>query len=318
MGAPPLRDVRRTRALGDEISAKKLTGQLGAFDTGPDEGGEEASTLYVQLKAYDFAEGAVNGISVANDQDPFGGVVSSVLPEGILQSLEVIANLQWGHDGVTEQVVLNLCAAQILKAGLAGSYSRATAQLTAKYYQRFVGAVIAGIHATFFYLDPDPNIRNNFFNSIASPVLNPFLGFDPGTIPQTPIKITGIHEMGYPAIPQGGSFDRSARMTRRFFGTFPPVATAYPAGGALVFCPIAFGAGAVMLQCNPTDFINPATGNVASTLLMGMIDHAGNVTAQLVPNTFFPLIADCQQIFVYNPSANGIENPFTLIYDLGL
>jgi hypothetical protein len=82
-------------------------------------------------------------------------------------------------------------------------------------------------------------------------------------------------------------------------------------------CPIAFGASAVMLQANPTAFTNFA-GNVLSPLLFGMIDSAGNVMGQFPPNTFFPLAAECQQIFVYNTAPNGGENPFSLIYDLGL
>lgn len=256
--------------------------------------------------------------------DPFAGVSSGVIglgdgdssSVGIFQSLEVIANFQWGTDGVNQKVLVNLPAGQIVRGNMSGTYARGNAIVTAHYYERFQGADI-GAHETFFYLDADPNVRNNLFNSINSPALVATVGFDPGTTPSTPIHLEAIIGLGTPAVSQGGSFDRSSRMTRRFFGTFPSV-DSYPAAGALVFCPVAFGASAVMLQSHPTAFTTFA-GNLQAPLFFGMIDHAGNVIGQYPANTFFPIASDCAQIFVYNPgNNNAAENPFALIFDLGL
>lgn len=336
-GGPPKRDRRRSRSQGDNLVASgsvqaiptggqgslaSTTGQLCTYDTGPDEGGEEAETLFTFLKAYDFAEGAVTGLP-ENALSPFAGVTSSIVPDGILQSLIVLAELQWGHDGTTEKVIANLAPGQIVKAGLAGSYARAHAKLSAKYLQRLSGTKFGGVVDNFFYIDNDPDIRNNIWNSLNSPAMQAILGFDPDTLPTTPIHIDGIISRGVATVSQGGSFDRSSRATRRFFGTFPHEAAAYPAGGAVVRCPIAFGAAAVMLQVNPTAFtaFRPAAifGQVQAPLFFGMTDAAGNTSAQMPANTFFPLIDNCVEIFVYNPTlANGVENPFTLIYDLGL
>jgi hypothetical protein len=327
MGAPPRRDKRRSRAQGQNVCAAinpafsealpTLSAQLAAWDTGPDQCGEESSTIMVFLKTYDFAENAVTGLGGGAVADPFAGVVSSVTPNlAILQSLEVLCNLQWGHDGVNQKIVANMPAGQIVKGSAFGTYCRANAKLTPRYYLRTRDAD-AGTTQVYSYFSPDANTRNNIFNSIDSPALNPQLGFDAGTVPTTPIHIEGIIGMGSSAISQGGSFDRSSRITRRFFGTFPDVG-AYPATGAFVLCPVAFGASAVMLQALATPFTDP-TGRVFSNLLMGMMDHSGNILiAELIPNTFFPIYADCAAIFVYNPANNTFENPFTLIYDLGL
>jgi len=333
-GRPPRRDRRRSRAQGDNLIISGLalptaptggqswvgatTGQICSFDTGSDEAGDESQTLIAFLKAYDFAENAVTGIAEGS-VDPFKGVatpISGTAPSPLLQSLIVLAELQWGHDGVTKKVVCNLCAGQVIKAGLAGTYARAKATLSCKYLQRFEDAPAGGTDM-FHYIDPDPNIRNNIWNSINSPALNPLLGYDRDTAPLTPVHVDGILALGDCVVPQGGSFDRSSRPTRRFFGSYPAEAAGYPGHGAFVFCPIAFGASAVMLQANATQFTNPAAQNF-SPLLMGMIDHSGNITAQIVPNTFFPLTSECQQIFVYGTGVNSAENPFTLIYDLGL
>jgi hypothetical protein len=328
LGAPPRRDRRRSRAQGQNIAARIIPGQfdmtrptrsaqIAAWDTGADEDGEEASTVIVMLKTYDFSENAVTAIGSTPVANPFGGVISSILPENVFQSLEVIANLQWGHDGVSQKVVANMPAGQIVRGNTAGTYCRANALLTPRYFERIQDPDIAGNHF-YHYLALDPGQRNNIFNSANSPALDPEKGFDEGTVPTTPIHIEGIISIGYPAIAQGGSFDRSSRLTRRFFGTVPPEVGPYPTGGAVVSCPIAFGASAVMLQANPTDFTNFA-GNVLSPLFFGMIDSSGTIiVGQLPPNTFFPLTAECQSIFVYNTDANGAENPFSLIYDLGL
>jgi len=331
MGAPPRRDKRRSRAQGQNIAAvikpglftearPTLSAQLASWDTGPDEGGEESSTLMAFFKTYDFAENAVTATGAGPIVDPFKGVVShqTGINLEILQSLEVIVNLQWGHDGVNQKVVANMPAGQIVKGSPYGTYCRANAKLTCRYLKRFQGANQGAVE-TFFYLDADANRRNNLFNSVDSPALSPDVGFDPGTLPTTPIHIEGIIGMGVAANTQGGSFDRSARLTRRFFGTFPTIpAYAGGAGGAFVRCPIAYGAGAVMLQALPTPFTDSA-GRAFSNLLMGQEDHSGNILiAELVPNTFFPLYADTASIFVYNPANNQFENPFSLIYDLGL
>lgn len=331
MGAPPRRDKRRSRAQGQNVAAiiipklfdearPTLSAQLASWDTGPDEGGEESSTLMAFFKTYDFAENAVTGLGGAAVADPFKGVASSILPDSLLQSLIVIVNLQWGHDGVNQKIVANMPAGQIIKGATYGTYCRANAKLTAKYYQRFQGADIGGVHQ-FFYLDPDPNKRNNIFNSIDSPALAPALGFDRDTVPTTPIHIEGIIGMGAAAFTQGGSFDRSSRISRRFFGSFPGGPVFPAAGSAQVRCPIAFGASAVMLQSNSTLFTNQA-GQAFPPLLFAMVDHSGNIVPQQASNTFFPLIDGCQEIIVYNtgavPGTGGTENPFTLIYDLGL
>jgi hypothetical protein len=334
MGAPPRRDTRRSRAQGQNVAAvvlpnlftearPTLSAQLASWDTGPDENGEESSQLMAFFKAYDFAENAVTGIGSAPVVDPFKGVVSHQLntPLAVLQALEVIANLQWGHDGVNEKVVMNMPAGQIIKGSPYGTYCRANAKLTCRYFKRQQAADFGTTHI-FFYLDADPNKANNIFNSIDSPALSPSIGFDPGTIPTMPIHIEGIIGLGSGALGQGGSFDRSSRITRRFFGTFP-VAGPYNAGvgGAFVRCPVAFGASAVMLQAisGTTAFVDPA-GRSFAPLMFGMLNHSGTITlAQLVPNTFFPLDSETAEIFVYNPGVgNGFENPFSLIYDLGL
>lgn len=335
-GGPPRRDRRRSRSQGDNLVASgsvqalptggqgslaSTTGQLCTYDTGPDEGGEEAQTLFTFLKAYDFSEGAVTGLP-ENAVNPFAGVSSSVIPDTLLQSLIVLAELQWGHDGVTKKVITNLSPGQIVKAGLAGTYARAHAKLSAKYLERFKGPGFGGAVEEYFYIDTDPNVRNNIWNSINSPALQAALGFDPDTLPTTPIHIDGIISRGVATVTQGGSFDRSSRATRRFFGSVPKEVGGYPGGGAIVRCPVAFGASAVMLAVNPTLFTlyqPPALfGTTVSPLLFAMLDAAGNITGQMPANTFFPLTDNCVEIAVYNTVANGTENPFTLVYDLGL
>ena len=330
LGAPPRRDRRRSRSQGANVCAAinmafmeakpTLTAQLATYDTGPDEGGEESTTLMLLLKTYDFSENAVTGLGGGDHADPFAGVVTHQLqtPLSVLQSLEVIVNLQWGHDGVSQKVVANVPAGQIVKGGLSGSYVRTHARVTARYYKRFQGTN-AGAVEVFFYLDPDANTRNNIFNSIDSPALVASLGYDRDTVPITPIHIEGIIGQGVAAISQGGSFDRSSRITRRFFGTFPNITPyANGAGGAFILCPIAFGASAIMLQALPTPFTDPA-GRLFSNLLMGQMDHSGNILiAELPPNVFFPIYPETAAVFVYNPAVNSAENPFSLIYDLGL
>ncbi len=328
-GGPPARDRRRSRAQGDNlvgtgsVQAKPTgaqgtpaatTAQVCTFDGLPD---DESMTLFAFIKAYDFAENAVSGLH-AGALDPFAGVATTgdQTPDRVDQSLIVLAALQWGHDGVTRKVVMNLGPGQIVKAGIAGTYVRAHAKLSMRYLQRFQGTTI-GATTQFFYIDPDPNKANNIWNSIDSPAMVPILGFDRDTMPNTPIHVDGVVSIGDATVSQGGSFDRSSRPVRKFFGTFPVAGAAYPAGGAFVFCPVAFGAGAVMLQAPPTQFIDPA-GRGASPLLMAMFDHSGNTIGQQPANQFIPIPEACQQIAVYNTAVNGYESPFTLIYDLGL
>lgn len=314
-GGPPVRDRRRSRALGQDI-VNNMMGQICAWD---DPTAEDAETLIAFLKAYDFAEAAVANIDISNPNiDPFTGVASTVIPPGLVQSLEVLAVLQWGHDGVSKQVVLNLPAGQVIKVPMAGSYARASSKLTCKYFARTVVAPIAPSNATLVYLNADANVRNNIFNNAQSPLLSPAVGYS-ANLPTTPIHVDGIIAKGTAAFSQGGSSDRGARACRRFYGSVPVQAAGYPAGGALVFCPIAFGASAVMLATNPSNFTSiDGNARVLSPLMFAMLDHAGNVVGQQPANQFVPLIANCQSIAVYNTAANGGENPFTLIYDLGL
>lgn len=315
-GGPPPRDRRRSRALGQDI-VSNMMGQICAWD---DPTAEDAETLIAFLKAYDFAEAAVPGIDISNPLiDPYAGVASTVIPDTLLQSLEVLAILQWGHDGVSKQVVLNLPASQVVKVPMAGSYARASSKLTCKYFARTQGNDLAGSN-TFFYLSANANIRNNIFNNAQSPLLAPAVGYSAG-LPATPIHVDGIIAKGTASISQGGSSDRGARACRRFYGSVPTEAAGYPGAGALVSCPIAFGASAVMLATNPTNFVppkDPAANPTLSPLSFAMVDHAGNFVGQQPANQFVPLIANCQTIVVYNTAANGGENPFTLIYDLGL
>jgi hypothetical protein len=319
MGAPPRRDKRRSRSMGCNIIANGPSGQVASWDTGADENGEESSTVISFLKAYDFAENAVTGLGGGPHADPFEGVVSLAINQpGTLQSLEVLVNLQWGHDGVSQKVVANLPAGQIVKAVAAGTYCRAHCKIVSRYTTRFSGPAFGG-SASFFYLDPDANKRNNIWNSIDSPALSPSQYFDSNTMPLTPIHVDGIIGMGTPAVSQGGSFDRSSRLTRRFFGSVPTTAGVWPGGGAIVLCPVAFGASAVMLQANATPFTLPA-GRALAPLFMGFMDGAGNfLGGQFPSNTFFTIPPETRQIFVYNPTlANQAENPFSLVYDLGL
>jgi hypothetical protein len=334
-GGPPRKDRRRSRSLGQNVaaigsnvgSATFIPGvtigdaQLCAWDPRSGED-EEAESLIVQLKAYDYAEGAVDGVSVGSAAfpDPFAGVVASQLPNGVKQQLIVLARLQWGHDGVNKEIAINLGIGQIIKSPLGASYMKARGRMGVKYYPRLVTvpAPFVGPTATT-YLSTDPNTRNNLFNAIDSQVLSPQNGvnFDAGTIPKTPVHVEGVVARGFPAVTQGAASDRSSRAVRKFFGTFPVTAGVFPAAGSqIVFCPIAFGASSVMFRSNPSDFNNGA--NINGTLLWGMIDHAGEFTAQLLPNVFIPLEDSCQQIFIYNTTANGAETPFELIFDMGL
>lgn len=325
---PPRRDRRLSRCYGCDLVAAvspaafsghqsaigTTTGQLCTYDTGQD-GNEDARTLFAFLKCYDFAENAVTGL-LPGAVDPFKGSVSPVLPAGVLQSLEVLASLQWGTDGVSKQVIVSLPPGQIIKAGLAGTYARAHAKLSAKYFQRFQGANV-GATEQYFYFDADPNVRNNVWNNLNSPALVPALGYSLDFLPHTPVHLDGILSLGDAVVPQGGSFDRSARPLRRFFGTLPAEGAAYPAGGAFVHCPVAFGASSVMLQCLGAAFVTPA-GSPLSPLRMAMLDAAGDLIAEQPANTFVPLIAGCREVIVYNSAANGVENPFAILYDLGL
>ncbi len=312
-GGPPVRDQRRSRALGQNL-VKNVDGQLCTYDMGQD--AEEAETLVAYIKAYDFAEGAVNGVSIETATDPYEGVASAIVPDPLLQNIEVIAEVQWGHDGVTKKSLMNLPAGQVVKMQAGASYMRAHAKLTARYFARIQLDTLL-----FTYLNADPNLRNNLFNAIGSPALQADLGFDAGTIPTTPIHVDGVISKGMVSLASGGSNDRSSRPCRRFYGSCPVEGAGYPAGGARIYCPVAFGAAAVMLQTNPaafTDFEHDPAGKVLSPLQFAMIDHAGNVVGGQVANQFVPLIANCQQILVYNTAANTQENPFALIYDLGL
>lgn len=317
-GGPPPRDRRRSRALGQDITAN-MSGQIATWDAPND---EDSETLVAFLKAYDFAEGAIQGVDITNPlKDPYAGVAAAgIVPDTLSQALEVLGILQWGHDGVTKQVIMSLPASQVVKIPMAGSYARAESKLTSRYFLRQTGGAIAGSD-TFFYLSANPNLRNNIFNNPKSPLLDPSQNFAPGTVPTTPIHVDGLIAKGSVSVATGGSSDRSARACRRFYGSVPTEAAGYPGAGALVFCPIAFGASAVMLAANPAGFappIDPAANPVRSPLLFAMVDHAGNWVGQLPPNQFVPLTANCQTIVVYNTAANGAENPFTLIYDLGL
>lgn len=314
-GGPPVRDRRRSRALGQDIIGN-MSGQIAAWD---DPNPDDAETLIALLKAYDFAEGAVAGIDISNlALDPFAGVTAASVPAGLLQSLEVLGILQWGTDGVTKQVVMNLPASQVIKIPMAGTYARAESKLTAKYYPRQANGVLNG-SSLFFYLSSNPNLRNNIFNNPKSPLLDPNANFNAGTVPTTPIHVDGIIARGMMALAPGASNDRSCRAVRRFYGSVPVAAAAYPGGGAVVSCPIAFGASAVQLACNPANFQPPIIANdIRSPLSFAMVDHGGNWTGQFPVNVFVPLIANCQTIVVYNTAVNGAENPFTLIYDLGL
>ncbi len=310
-GGPPPRDRRRSRAQGQDLSGNQ-DGQLCTYDMG--EQADEAETLVAYIKAYDFAEGAVNGIDISAATDPFSGVDADIVPSPLLQNIEVIAEVQWGHDGVTKKALMNLPAGVIVKMQAGASYMRAHAKLTARYFERFQET---NPTTNYFYLNDDPNLRNNIFNAIGSPLLAARAGFDPtgdDRMPQTPIHVDGVISRGSVSLPSGGSSDRSSRPCRRFYGAVPD------AGSSTVnqvFCPIAFGAAAVMLQANPALYTD-ANGVAFAPLFFAMLDHAGNVVGQQSANQFVPLIANCQQIIVYNSGANGKENPFALVYDLGL
>ncbi len=321
-GGPPLRDQRKSRALGDNIQGNQA-GQIATWDSPECLDGE---SLVAVLKAYAFAEGAVAGVDIQTASNPFAGAASTVVPDGLLQSLEVLAVFQWGNDGVTKQVVLNLPAGQIIKIPFVGSYARAFAKLTAKYYPRVQGANLTFQSGTetYYYLNADPDLANAIFNSAQSPLLDPTVGYSGGsdpTVPTVPIHVDGIICRGSASISTGGTADRSARAVRRFYGSMPAAVAAYPTGGAVVFCPIAFGASSVMLQANPTAFQNPFTdpaSGTSSPLEFAQLDAAGNVIGAFTANEFVPLEANCQQVIVYNTAANGVENPFALLYDLGL
>lgn len=329
-GGPPRRDRRRSRNLGQNVAAIGLSplaagfqkgiaigdAQLAAWD--PRSEDEEAETIVCYLKAYDFAEGAVDGVDIATATDPYSGVAAAgILPAGVNQSLIVLALLQWGHDGVSKKIVITLDPGQTIKSPIGASYVRAQAKLSVRYFPRLV--IAAGPPATFTYLDLNANLRNNIFNAMGSPLLAPIAGvnFAPDTIPSTPIHVEGCLARGFPAIPVGAGSDRAARAVRKFYGTFPAEAAAAPAAGAQIFCPVAFGASSVMLQTNPTNFQFTAAGPINGILRMGMVDHAGNVLGEMPPNQFFPLNG-AQSVFVYNTNVTQGELPFTLVYDMGL
>jgi hypothetical protein len=331
---PPRRDTRRSRSQGGNLvvlgQSSIVNGRqstpgatvvpLCAYDTGGDDQQNadraESNSLVAFLKAYDFAENAVMGLT-DEATDPFAAPnANAEIPDGLKQSIVVIAEIQWGHDGVNQKVLCNLQPGQVVKAGLFGTYVKTYSKLSAKYFTRFQGPDI-GAQSMFFYLSQDPNEANNIFSNLGAPALQAQLYYDRDTSPTTPVHVDGIVALGDATVGIGANADRASRPTRRFYGSMP-ANSGYPAGpGALVFCPLQFGASSVLLQCNPTGFTNFA-GNALAPLLMMMIDHAGNVMGQFPPNQFFSLPDGCQQIIVYNAVANGGENPFTLIYDLGL
>lgn len=324
-GGPPRRDKRRSRSLGQNISAVAPAagafipgtaigeGQLAAWDSRTED--EEAETIVCYLKCYDFAEGAVNGVDISSATNPFSGVADTLLPVGVKQSLIMLAEAQWGHDGVNKKVIVNLSPGQIIKVPFGMTYARAKAKVSVKYFPRITVAP-----GKFTYLNLDPNLANNIFNAIGSQLLTPDSNFDPGTVPTTPIHVEAIMAKGVPAIPMGAQSDRSSRAVRKFFGTLPASPAVFPAvGSSQVSCPIAFGASSVLLQTSPANFQFPdPAAPIFGTLKMGMVDSAGNVIGEIPANQFVPLIDGCQQVFVYNTTVSQGEVPFTIIYDMGL
>lgn len=275
--------------------------------------GDEAEALTAYVTAHDYGENPTS-------TDPFIGVDNTgVPPDGILQTIEVVAKLTYGHDRVSRRALFNLPAGQTAKLPIVGSYAKVETFLQPRYFPRI--AVVsdrinfpAGSNLT--YLNDDANLANNYFNFCPPTVCGIPLNYgnqSPSLAPITPVATDGIIGRGSASLNSGGSNDRSSRALRRFFGSYPSEGAS---SSINVFCPIAFGAAAVMLQCNDAVYTD-ANRVTHGRLLFGMQDHNGDFVAELPPNTFFPIMADCQFIFVYDNTATGAETTFQLVYDLG-
>jgi len=279
---------------------------------------KDARNLVAYVSALDPLD--INTPATVN---PYLGVVgTNVPPVGILQQIEAVGILTYGFDGVSYKHRFNMPVGQVSKIPFCGSFARIEVRLEPRYYTR------QGIAQSQFYINANPQIRNSAFNNPPNGVLRG--GFGPVALPG-PVTVSGFFAEGSSPIPSGGSNDRSSRALRRFFGSLPASAVS---GDQIVACPIAWGANAFGLLTAPLTL--PAGSYVLTNLQTELIaivrTYNGNVYQSFPPlggfyfsptgagasGTFFPLPADATEILVAGLNPSGGEQPFEILYDLGL
>jgi len=263
-------------------------------------------------------------VNTPDTVNPYLGVAgTNVPPIGVLQQIEAVGILTYGFDGVSYKHRFNLPVGQVAKIPFCGAFARIEVRLEPRYYSR------QGAGQGLFYINSNPQIRNSAFNNPPNGVLQ--TGFGNAALPG-PVTVSGFFAEGDSPINPGGPNDRSARALRRFFGSLP---TSIIPGDVIVACPIAWGANAFGLMTAPLTLPGGSyiTTNAPTDLIAIIRTYNGTVYQSFPPlgafyfspasgalssGSFYALPADATEILVAGLQASGGEQPFEILYDLGL
>lgn len=230
---------------------------------------------------------------------PLADPVTAVAPNGYFGSTVLVGELTIGHEGVSQKVLFDIPAAQLVKVPFNGIAGQLRARLYPKYY--YPNDTVAGVRT--YNIGPptsplNPALTNNNFNE-GPPTQLQSQGF---TNPN-PARVRGWIAEG------SNATDILGRATRSFSGSVP-IGVAF---ATQVQCPIAYYASAVMLRGGQL------VAGAAETLEFLITDLQGKQSGPYPANTVIPISNSIESIQVTNSTAVTVtEAPFELIYFISI
>lgn len=267
-----------------------------------------AEALTTVCRVVPTAEGSIlnpiTGLSTstADATNPYNGVGTAFLPANLLQQIEVVGRILFGHGDCEQELAFNMPLGQLIRVQTMASAIKLKARLEPRYTPKL------GVAPSFFWLSASAFQRNNLFNNPPNNILSangPVAGWPP----PTPVQVQAF---------VGRGFTSPVPPNRIFFGWVDAAA----AQNTQHLCPIPNGAGTVILVSDATAVNNdPAAGGAFQGvgLTFNQVLASGRRSLNFPPDTTVPLRADCVTIEVVNvgipPAGQGV--PFELQFDVG-
>jgi len=276
----------------------------------------------VHLRTLDPVEG---GLGTTLADNPFIGAFDApnTPPNTVRQSVEVVCDIEYGHEGAAIFCKGNIPVGQSVKSTFVGAFMRLSAYLEPKYWPRF--DISGGAGGPFGYISTNDIIRNAIWNGQRDPSADLLNGNLPqaviDAIQRTPIQVNSILACGAANIGQGAAYDFGERITRRFSGTVPAGAVG---AASRVLCPVAWNSGTVQLISDQSttvfgDIQPSADLALAFRLYNGqeIYNYYQRPGAGFKPNQRVAVPAGTVAVLVYAQALPVRETPFELVWDLG-